>query len=106
MVEREKLGRRSMLRHTLVVLAASPIVGASLAACGSSGGPSCSSSGLTPPQLALRSSLHYSDHAADPARKCSGCQLYTGTPTACGTCASVPGSIDPNGSCDAFAARA
>lgn len=99
------IGRREVLRRALVVIAAAPLAGASLAACGS-GELSCSGGGLTPAQLALRGGLHYTEHGSDASRHCSGCQLYTGNATACGTCSSVPGSINPNGSCDAFAARA
>lgn len=107
MNESEKsFGRRTMLRRALVVLAASPVLGASLSACGSGGGLSCSTDGLGPAQLAVRGGLHYVEHGTDAARQCSGCQLYTGNATACGTCASVPGSINPQGTCDAFAARA
>ena len=98
------LGRRTLLRRALVVIAASPVLGAALTSCG--GGPSCTTDGLGPPQLAIRSGRHSVQVAADPARRCAGCQLFTGTPDACGTCSSVPGSIDPNGSCDAFIARA
>ncbi|MFO0682486.1 MAG: hypothetical protein U0234_10565 [Sandaracinus sp.] len=94
------MGRRDVLRRALVVLAASPV----LAACGS-GELHCTDGSLTPQQLALRSTLHYVEQAADPGRRCQGCILYTGSPTACGTCSAVPGAIHPGGSCDSFVAR-
>lgn len=95
-----KMGRREVLRHALVVLAAAPVLGA----CGS-GELHCTDGSLTPAQLAIRSTLHYTETAADPARRCQGCILYAGSPTACGTCTAVPGSIHPGGSCDSFVAR-
>lgn len=105
MSEVKMIGRRDLLRRALVVLAAAPVAAPLLASCGG-GELSCSGGTLTPAQLAVRSTLHYSEHSADAARRCSGCQLYTGTADACGTCSSIPGSINPGGSCDAFAARA
>lgn len=105
MSESNNLGRRDLLRRALVVLAAAPVLGPALASCGS-GELTCSTGGLSAAQLVVRSSLHYTDRGADASRHCSGCQLYTGGAEACGTCASVPGSIHPRGTCDAFAARA
>jgi hypothetical protein len=99
------MGRRDVLRRTLVVIAAAPVMAPLLASCGG-GEPSCSSGGLAPAQLATRSTLHYVEHGTDPARRCSGCQLFAGSADACGTCTVIPGSINPRGSCDAFAARA
>lgn len=104
MSESRNFGRRDMLRRALVVLAAAPVMGSALASCGG-GEVSCSSGGLTPPQLAIRSGLHYAEHGPAATRHCSGCQLYTGAANACGTCSSVPGSINPTGTCDAFIAR-
>jgi hypothetical protein len=94
--------RREVLRRTLVVLAAAPVMGTALSGCG--GDVSCAGT-MTPPMLATRSAVHYIEHGPVAARHCSGCQLYTGTPTACGTCASVPGSINPHATCDAFVTR-
>lgn len=105
MSESKNMGRRDLLRRALVVLVAAPVMGPALASCGG-GAPSCSGGGLTPPQLAVRSGVHYLEHGPVATRQCAGCQLYTGTPTACGTCSSVPGSINPQGTCDAFIARA
>ena len=101
----DTIGRRDLLRRALVVLAAAPVMMPILASCGG-GELSCADGSLGPAQLATRGALHYAEHGTDAARHCSGCQLFTGSPTACGTCTVVPGSINPVGSCDAFAARA
>lgn len=103
MSESKTLGRRTMLRRALVVIAAAPVMGNLISSCGG-GEVSCSGGGLAPAQLATRSAVHYTEHGSQ-TRQCSLCQLYTGTPEACGTCSVVPGSINPHGSCDAFVAR-
>jgi len=108
MTHDETIGRRDLLRRALVVLAAAPVMMPILASCGGGNGGelNCAGGALTAAQQATRGALHYAEHGADPARHCSGCQLFTGSATACGTCTVVPGSIDPGGSCDTFAARA
>lgn len=100
-----EISRRDALRRSLTVLAAVPAV---LAACKKDATPfTCTNTaGLSPAELAARTSLQYVDHAADPGRKCSRCQLYTaGAPNACGGCTVVKGPIHPDGTCTAFAAR-
>jgi hypothetical protein len=97
------IGRRDVLKRALVVLAAAPMLGSALEACGG-GEPSCAG-GVSSAQLTIRGTLHYRERGSDPSRACSGCQLYTGNATTCGTCISVPGSINPGGTCDAFSAR-
>jgi len=71
--------------------------------CGSSE-PNCNDT--TGVDTAMRTTLHYVPAAADAARRCSGCQLYTGGQNGCGACQLFPGPVDPNGSCDSFVARA
>jgi hypothetical protein len=92
--------RRQFARHALVVLAAAPLA----SACGG-GELECSAGSLSADQRSTRTALHYTDVAADPARRCSGCALYAGTATACGTCTVVAGAIHPQGTCDSFVAR-
>lgn len=71
--------------------------------CGSSG-PNCNDT--TGVDTAMRTTLHYIPASPDPARRCSGCSLYTGGQNGCGTCQLFPGPVDPNGACDSFVARA
>ena len=78
------LGRRDMLRRALVVIAAAPVMGSALASCGG-GELSCTGGALTSTQLITRNAVHYAEHGPDASRHCSGCQLYTGSATACGT---------------------
>jgi hypothetical protein len=71
---------------------------------GDSGGSQCNdTTGL---DTSMRTTLHYVTNAADPARRCSGCQLYSAGQNNCGACQLFPGPVDPNGGCDSFVARA
>lgn len=97
-----RIGRRDMLRRSLVVLAAAPAV----AAIGCGGGElTCDTGSLAADQTAMRQALHYTDHGPDAARHCSSCALYTGSATACGTCTVIAGAVHPQGTCDSFVAR-
>lgn len=100
------LSRRAMLR--LVVLGGAVTAGAGtlLAACG--GGPNCeSTSGLSGAELTTRVQAEYVESSPDAAKKCSNCNFFIGapTPTACGTCRSIKGPINPNGHCKLWAAK-
>lgn len=71
--------------------------------CGSSE-PDCNdTSGV---DTAMRTTLSYTPNGTDAARRCSGCQLYTGGANGCGTCQLFPGPVSPNGTCNSFVARA
>jgi hypothetical protein len=100
--DRGRIGRREMVRRSLLVLAAVPA--ATALGCGG-GGLTCDPGTLSAEQSAMRRSLHYSDHAQTASRACSGCALYTGSESACGTCSVVSGAIHPAGTCDSFVAR-
>ncbi|UJR84155.1 hypothetical protein [Sandaracinus amylolyticus] len=95
-----RLGRREMMRRSLVVLAAAPAV----TAIGCGGGALECTPGPAGDQ-AMRTALHYVDHGPDASRHCVRCQLYTGGESACGTCSVVAGGIHPQGTCDSFVAR-
>lgn len=103
------MGRREAARRALMVLGAAAIAPSALAACGGSeaGGLTCTdTSGLDPAQVTARTSNAYSDHAADPSRKCTACTFYrAGAANACGTCQVVQGPIHPDGTCNLFSAR-
>lgn len=102
-MEESKLSRRVVLKRSLTVLAALPVV--SLMGCG--GAPEAVTCGdVNAEQQAMRTTLQYVDHGPDAARHCSGCQLYTGTATACGSCQVLQGEINPQGSCTSFVQRA
>jgi hypothetical protein len=104
----EKLSRRDLLQRTAVVgtLAA---LGAAAAACGKEKAPlSCNdTTGIAPSDVATRAALKYADVSVDPAKLCIKCQQWVEPPTsgACGTCKLLKGPVNPNGSCNAFAAK-
>lgn len=99
---RTLLTRRMFGAGALTACAALPVI----QAC--SGGRQqliCGSAGLTAQQNTMRSTLQYTEHAADPNKACKRCALYTGNETSCGTCTLVAGQIHPEGSCASFAPR-
>jgi hypothetical protein len=97
----DKLGRREVLKRSLIVLAAAPILGA----CGSSG-PDCSSTaGLDPTAIANRTTQQYVEHSVRASSHCSSCRFYTaGAAGGCGTCQLIAGPINPDGYCNLFSA--
>lgn len=96
-----KLGRRELLKRSLIVLAAAPVA----VACGSSG-PDCSSTaGLDPAALANRTAQQYVDQSTRASSHCSSCRFFTaGAAGACGSCTLIAGPINPNGYCNLFSA--
>ena len=78
-------------------------------ACGKpqSAALSCSdTTGLSAPDLQVRTALVYADVSTEPGKACSSCQQFLpGEAGACGTCKVVRGPISPNGSCKAFVAK-
>jgi hypothetical protein len=102
----EKLSRRDLFQQgaALGVLA---VVGAG--ACSKAKAPLvCTEPGtLSAGDAQVRVSLAYADVAPDPTKMCVACQQFLPGPAdACGTCKVVRGSINPGGSCKAFALRA
>ncbi len=62
--------------------------------------------GLRPEEITTRTALAYTDVAAEPAKNCTGCQLYKAAgPDQCGTCTVIKGPVHPNGSCKSWAAK-
>lgn len=108
----DQVSRRSFLRQSLSVSALGIGAGLVLTACGKSGGGGgggCNDvSGLSEADKAMRTSNNYVEAAADPAKACDLCQLYTvpAAGAACGGCQVVKGPINPKGSCNLFAKKA
>ncbi len=105
----DKFSRRSLIKRSLTVLgavAAAPLV----SACSDSGGGSLTctdTTGLSEPEKAARTALHYADASPHGAAKnCLNCQYYTaGAANACGACQLVKGPIHPSGYCDSWTAK-
>lgn len=98
------ISRRDALKRSLVVLAAIPVA---LEACKKDEALTCTNTaGLSAADVATRSTFNYVEHATDPAKKCSACQLFqAAAPGQCGGCTLVKGPVNPAGSCTAFVAR-
>jgi hypothetical protein len=96
-----KLGRRELLKRSLIVLAAGPVLGA----CGSSA-PDCSSTaGLDAAAIANRTAQQYVEQSLRASSHCSACRFFTaGAAGACGSCTLIAGPINPNGYCNLFSA--
>ena len=101
--------RRRFLAGGLRTGASAALLGV-LAACGKGSTKlGCADpNALSPSDKKLRQSLHYVEASADPAKHCSNCLFFsTAASTAkCGGCKILQGSVDPNGYCDAWAAKA
>lgn len=99
-----KLGRRELLKRSLIVLAAAPVLGA----CGPAG-PDCSSTaGLDPTALGNRTTQQYVERSLRASSHCSNCRFFTAATTggaaACGSCTLIAGPINPDGYCNLFSA--
>jgi hypothetical protein len=104
----EKKTRREVLASS-VALGCGLATTAFLAACGKEKAKelSCNDTiGMPPADLATRENNAYVDHAPDPAKQCSGCQLYQAKAEGqCGGCTVVKGPINPKGYCKLFTAK-
>lgn len=61
---------------------------------------------LTFSQKSRRRSLGFMDIAADPKRRCGGCNFFTAAEGGCGTCQMLGGAaVTANSSCSSFAPR-
>jgi hypothetical protein len=105
----DKLSRRDVLQRS-AAFGALAVFGATAAACNKS--PSAAAlactdtSGLSPTDATVRTSLGYVDHSTEPGKMCSSCQQFIpAAPNACGTCKVVKGPINPQGYCKSFVAK-
>lgn len=98
--------RRAFLGRVSVGLA---VIGVSstLGACGGEEPVVCGATGLTSQEQTMRTQVGYVDPSPEPAKACSGCQLYTAPAggAACGTCALNLGAVGPGATCRSFVAR-
>jgi hypothetical protein len=55
----------------------------------------------------LRSSLHYTPAAPDPAQTCSGCAFFSQDDASqvCGKCTIMSGPVNPKGHCDSWSMK-
>jgi high potential iron-sulfur protein len=96
-----ELHRRDLLRRGLQLLSAA--IALPLAMRQARGADSC----VAPASESLRSSLHYTDKAPDPAQACKACAFFAsqeGKP-ACGNCMLMSGPVDATGHCDSWSAK-
>jgi hypothetical protein len=101
----EKMSRRFVLRQSAVFGA---FVAFGAAACNKPAAMTCTdTSGLSPADVQVRTSLAYVDTSVEAGKTCSGCQQFVPAPSAgaCGTCKVVKGPINPGGNCKSFVAK-
>jgi hypothetical protein len=99
-----KVSRRTLLRQA-AALGAFALVGA---ACSKQPASlTCTdTTGLSPADVTVRTTLVYLDTSLEPGRTCSNCQQFIpGAPNACGTCKILKGPINPKGSCKSYVAK-
>ena len=103
----DRLSRRDLLQTTAAAGALS-VLGA--AGCSKQAPPlvCTDTTGLAPADLAVRTSLAYSDVSMEAGKLCSSCQQYLAAPaaSACGTCKILKGPINPRGYCKSYVAKA
>lgn len=58
-----------------------------------------------PASESLRSSLHYTDNAADPKQACQLCGFFSGDKPPCGNCMIMSGPVNAKGHCDSWSAK-
>jgi hypothetical protein len=105
----DKLSRRDVLQRS-AAFGALAVFGAAAGACNkspSAAGLSCmDTTGLSPTDVQVRTSLAYVDASTEPGKACSNCQQFiAAAPNACGTCKVVKGPINPKGYCKSFVAK-
>jgi hypothetical protein len=63
--------------------------------------------GLSPTDVTVRTSLAYVDNSVEPGKTCSNCQQFIANAAgnACGTCKVVKGPINPAGYCKSYVAK-
>ncbi len=101
----DKLSRRDVLQQG-AALGAFVVMGT--AACNKPAALTCTdTTGLSAPDVQVRTSLAYVDVSTEPGKLCSGCQQFVAPAAAgsCGTCKVVKGPISPNGYCKSFVAK-
>ena len=105
-MKKDTISRRDWLRDAALIGVAG-LLPASLLACGKKELSCSDTSGLSPAETSLRTSLAYVDKSSDVAKTCSNCTLYkAGSPEQCGSCSLVKGKIHPGGYCNSWAKRA
>jgi hypothetical protein len=95
-VTHKTIKRRELLQLAAIALGAATAAGKAIAAACAD--PNGSDAGL-------RTSLHYTESATDPAQRCSACSFFSNPQGACGQCTIFSGPTNNNGHCDSFAAR-
>ena len=101
----DKLSRRDVLQQS-AALGAFAVFGA--AACNKPAALTCTdTTGLSPTDVQVRTSLAYVDTSVEPGKLCSGCQQFVAPAAAgtCGGCKVIKGPINPNGYCKSFVAK-
>lgn len=102
----DKLSRRAVLQKS-AALGALAVFGPSACSKQPASLACTDTTGLSPTDLTVRTSLAYVDDSVEPGKSCNGCQQFIPDPAgnACGTCKVVKGPINPKGYCKSFVAK-
>jgi hypothetical protein len=102
-----KITRRAVLRHGMhFSLGGTALLG--LGACSGSDEPQvvCNEPGqLSNSDQSMRTSLGYKNESPDPQQVCGGCEYFTASDGACGSCELLPGQVSSGGRCDSWSAK-
>jgi len=103
----EKLSRRDLFGQSAALGVLVVVSAAGCSKTKSTAALSCSdTTGLSAPDILVRTQLAYADVSTEPGKICTACQQFLPGPAdACGACKVLRGPISPNGSCKAFAAK-
>ena len=102
----KKMSRRGALKRALTVVGSVALVPVIKACGGGEEGLTCTdTAGLSPGDVATRTSNSYVDHSQMSDKNCLNCQFFqAGAANQCGTCTVVRGPIHPEGYCSLWAA--
>jgi len=100
--------RRDILRKSLTLSALAGVAAIGVACKNEPKEIKCDdTTGLAPGDIETRKALAYVDKTPDPNKMCQNCQQFVApaSPTQCGGCKVVKGTIHPLGYCKSWAAK-
>ena len=93
--------RRRLLRSGLQLTAVGTIA-AAVTVAKAADEATCADSKM---DAGLADSLHYTEHAPDPTKSCSGCGYFTAGNNGCGSCMIFNSGVNSKGHCDSWAPK-
>jgi hypothetical protein len=107
-MDEKLISRRDLLQKSAAVAGALAVFGGA-AACGKKEAVlvCTDTSGLASADVAVRTTLGYTDVSMEPGKMCTNCQQFVPPAAAntCGSCKILKGPINPKGYCKSFVAK-